>query len=106
MFAYSREPIDFWPGWLTETEFKSQLESRYESEGDQSGAWARYGDFRAKAEAAAKKIGWEGDMREGPFVAGLPGRDGEGDGQIMIAWKQDNNGLTLIVSPYKLPWLD
>ncbi|MGA8614265.1 MAG: hypothetical protein WB760_21835 [Xanthobacteraceae bacterium] len=28
------------------------------------------------------------------------------DGHYMIAWKQDNNGMTFIVSPHKLPWLE
>jgi hypothetical protein len=25
MFAYARAAIDWWPGWLTETEFKKHL---------------------------------------------------------------------------------
>ena len=31
MFAYARAAIDFWPGWLTEDQFKQQLVKEYQS---------------------------------------------------------------------------
>lgn len=68
--------------------------------------WAAYEAFRNQAYELAKKVGWEGDIREGPYIAGLPTHETADDGHIMIAWKQDNNGDTFVVSPYKLPWLE
>jgi hypothetical protein len=41
MFAYARAPIDFWPGWLTETELKRQLVDAY-APGDAARALDRY----------------------------------------------------------------
>ena len=67
---------------------------------------AQYKAFREKAFALGHKVGWEGDIREGPFIAGLPTNETGNDGHIMIAWKQDNNGDTFVVSPFKLPWLE
>jgi hypothetical protein len=95
MFAYARAAIDFWPGWLTEEQFKAAIQSV-----------AEYEDFRDKAFALAKEVGWEGDIREGPFIAGIPTHETADDGHFIIAWKQDNNGDTFVASPYRLPWLE
>jgi hypothetical protein len=101
MFAYSRAAIDFWPGWMTEKQFEASLKAQM-----YDGAVREYYEFRDAAFALAKKVGWEGDIREGPFIAGLPTHDVGRDGRFMIAWKQDNNGDTFVVSPYRLPWLE
>ena len=105
MFAYARSAIDFWPGWLSEDEFKDHLSKRYFTPDAPANAWSAYEAFRYQAFELAKKVGWEGDIREGPFIAGLPTHDTGDDGHFMIAWKQDNNGDTFVVSPYKLPWI-
>lgn len=39
---------------------------------------------------------------EGPRVIWLPGPD---EWELGFAWKLDNNGTTVIVSPRPLPWL-
>jgi hypothetical protein len=106
MFAYARAAIDFWPGWLSEEEFKAQLAHRCFTQRDIANAWSRYEQFRDRAYDLAKKVGWEGDIRSGPFIAGLPTHETAIDGNVMLAWKQDNNGDTFVVSPYKLPWLE
>jgi hypothetical protein len=49
--------------------------------------------------------GWEGDIREGHFFAGLPVRPGEDPGEVIVGLKQDNNGTTFIWSPFELSWL-
>ena len=105
MFAYARAAIDFWPGWLAESEFREQLSREYAPD-DASKVWAGYQHFRAGAMEAARKIGWEGDIRSGPFVSGLPTGETADDGHVMIAWKQDNNGDTFVAAPYRLPWLE
>ena len=102
MHVYRRNPIDFWPGWLTEQEYLANLEARY-IPGDVATKHREYYERLGAAKALARRLGWEGDMREGPYIAGFPGRDGHDDG-IIIAWKQDNNGDTFVVSPEQLPW--
>jgi len=62
------------------------------------------------AKYLAGKVGWEGDIREGPYVAGLPvasgpDKDDFTNSEFLIGWKQDNNGRTFIASPVELPWL-
>lgn len=105
MFAYARAAIDFWPGWLAEEQFLDQLKAIYTSD-DAEKATGEYEELKQSAFLLAKKVGWEGDIREGPFVAGLPTDMIANDGKIMIAWKQDNNGDTFVVSPIKLAWLE
>lgn len=100
LFAYSLAPIDFWEGWLTEGQYKIALVTQ----SDQAArALARYESFRDRALDLGRDLGWEGDFREGPFVSGLPSNDN--DAPVVIAWKQDNNGSTFVVSPLELPWL-
>lgn len=111
MFAYSLAPIDFWTGWLTEEQYLLQLaeeairSENYTATLEQIAA--RYQRQKARAFALAKEIGWEGDIRQGcgPFIAGLPADEPGADSQIMIAWKQHNNGETFVVSPQPLPAL-
>jgi len=59
------------------------------------------------AQAAAKEVDWEGDIRKGeqPYVSPLPHHD-DTICEFLIAWKQDNNGSTFVASPYPLPWLE
>ena len=65
---------------------------------------AEYEKLRDEAFELARAKGWEGDTRQGPFIAGIP--TGDYTTGILIAWKQGNNGITFIASPFKLPWLD
>jgi hypothetical protein len=50
-----------------------------------------------------RRAGWEGDVRMGPFFAGLPTNDETGE--VMVGLKQNNNGTTFIWSPFELTWL-
>lgn len=52
---------------------------------------------------AARQIGWEGDIREGPFIAGFPNDPDATWAAYMIAWKQQNNGMSFICAPFPLP---
>lgn len=54
----------------------------------------------------ARSLGWQGDIREGPFVAGVPTFEIRNTSLFMVAWKQDDDGLTFIASPVRLPWLE
>jgi hypothetical protein len=90
--------MDKWPGWMTEAQFRENLHNQE--------ALQDYEAFREEAFRMAREAGWEGDIREGPFISGLPSDADEPAGRIMIAWKQDNNGETFIVSPFALSWLE
>ncbi|MBF0449003.1 MAG: hypothetical protein HQL67_12440 [Magnetococcales bacterium] len=125
MYVYSTPPIDFWDGWLS---FRDELAKRVVWERQNPGKSSEPGtlvcgaDYESigKAEGmgsaaleellyramhiAARNHGWEGDIRDGPYIAGVP--EGEYCSSVMVAWKQDNNGTTFIGSPVRLPWLE
>lgn len=115
VFVYSRDPIDYWTGWLTEREYLCRLVTDKLPDGSTmanvEGAFVcvcEYMKWRDAGMTLAYEIGWEGDVRgDQIFVTGVPselGNNGEDD-EILIAWKQENNGHTFIISPFELPWL-
>lgn len=103
MIVYMIDPIDFWVGWMTENEFKANIDLRYWGPNERKHAWNEYLTLKWKALGAARNVGWEGDIREGPLISAIPSADG--DVRYIIAWKQDNNGTTFVATPYPLPWL-
>jgi len=56
----------------------------------------RVNDLLAAAQKLALKHGWEGDTIQGPFLSAIPHEDGNAD--LVLAWKQSNNGTTFIAS--------
>jgi hypothetical protein len=100
MYVYALSPIDFWEPWRTEDEYLAAI-----SQDSYNGAgWRKaYDAFKDAALKLAQKAGWEGDMRQGPFIGGLP-MDLD-DARYCLAWKQDNNGTTFVAAPVELPWL-
>jgi len=98
LFVYRLGPIDHWDGWdnvryhllRDANDFDcigpSVVQSRLEI-----------------AQLLARFIGWEGDIREGPFLSGIPWETGIP--QFILAWKQNNNGETFVASPVQLTWL-
>lgn len=105
MFIYALLPIDFWAAWSTESEYKGRLQKEHDP-GRFLAAWVRYLNWRTKALEKAKHLGWEGDFRDGPYVSGLPPLDGNPESEVLIGWKQSNNGTCFIASPLPLAWLD
>ena len=102
MFLYAISHIDFWPGWMTETEFLASLDEEWNSRL----ARHRYEEQRAKALTLARRRGWEGDFAVGLLIAGIPPGRGDTWGKWIYGWKQSSNGTTFIASPYRLPWLE
>ncbi len=105
LFIYGVEPIDAWLGWMDEHQFRASLDRWYAPE-DRDLIWTIYENFRNAAQKAARDAGWEGDVREGPFIAGVPTFEIRNTSLFMVAWKQDEDGLTFIGSPVRLPWLE
>ncbi len=108
LYAYELSPIDHWGGWRRPEDVyrvSSAAEGAVPWPGEHLDARG-WPDLWARAQRVARKTGygWEGDIREGPFLTVLP--PGEyGEPLVVIAFKQDNNGMTYVVSPVPLPWL-
>ena len=105
MIVYRCEPIDFWFGW-------QRPGAVFRPDASGGGAYfhhlvEEWPPLWERAKRLARSLGWEGDVREGPFVTVLPPADGAcSPSPVAIAWKQGNNGATFIATPYRLPWLD
>lgn len=106
-YAYFINPIDVhWEYLPTVDEFLTKIKSS-------AGQYYPYAyvdrittEFEAAFENAQKlalEAGWEGDFRHDPSVFFLPD---ETEFAYGFAWKQDNNGDTVIVSPRPLFWLE
>jgi hypothetical protein len=108
LFVYAISPIDHWGGWRRLDE--AMLAAPPDAWTRSSYTWQfgpTFEDLNTRLEIAkklARKRGWEGDIREGPYWVPLP-IDEPGVYDFMIAWKQDNNGTCFVVLPFPLPWL-
>ena len=98
MIVYHVPPIDFWNGWQKPSDLFRVSVSDNTFEWHDPAEWA---SMWAKAQKLAKKAGWDGDIRDGPYVTVLPMPPGPPP--VVIGWKEDNNGNTFIATPYELP---
>ena len=104
MIVYCLIPIDFWQGWHRPSALFRVADDIINDGIHDPDDWKRQWEL---AQAIATDMGWEGDIREGPYVTVIPDQPGNySDPPILIAWKQDNNGTTFIASPFRLPWLE
>jgi hypothetical protein len=104
-FVYElASPIDFWDGFALLEDFTCSDalddEIAYRAERPPTRAMKL---LAASMHIASTRGHWEGDIRGGPFISGLP-RDGYPNA-LIVAWKQDNNGTTFVGSEIELPWL-
>jgi hypothetical protein len=99
-YVYRLGPIDYWTAWsspvptqdegvgeIADPKTRAELERLLEHAKQQ---------FRERSD-------WEGDIRQGPFFAGLPKDDNTGD--VIVGLKQDNNGTVYVWAPIELSWL-
>lgn len=106
LYCYHIPPVDFWTGAVSKEELveatpfapihedeAANHRNRTEQELDR---------LEQKAHDAFREIGWEGDVREGPYFFSVPGDTSMVHGYIL---KQDNNGSCFIASPVPLPHL-
>ncbi len=102
MYLYMTDPIDSWPGWQPAEDFKVTWQDLRKENFVQD-----YDALLEQATAEARRRGWQGDFRNGPYVAGLPPQDGRGGvAAFMVGWRQTADGRCFIASPYALPWLE
>jgi hypothetical protein len=104
LYCYSLSPIDFWLGALSRKELLEAMARDEFSNWDSASSFCReLATLQSRAEAAFKRIGWEGDTREGPYYFSVPGDNKMEIGCII---KQDNNGDCFVASPVPLPHLE
>ena len=108
-YAYAIGPIDHWIGWSTlRGAALAQVDDAQTEDHGYAYSQEWLIDHMGNQLEAAKKmfleLGWEGDIREGPYVTAIPLTD-ECNFGLLFALKQDNNGQTFIWSPVPLPYL-
>jgi hypothetical protein len=115
MHVYMTGPIDLWEKLRTVDEYCGSILSIVNPFIEKDGG--AYGDGEVNLEKfhhilqslqeameLAQKVGWDGDIREGPFIFLLPDVE-HGEMKFGFIWKQDNDGITFIASPFPLPWV-
>jgi len=90
-YVYYCGPIDFWDFWV-EIDMEDLL-SRL----------GLYDQVYNVMRIAAHHCGWEGDVRSGPFLSVVPTGDCEPEATMIVAFKQDNNGDTMVGCKAPLP---
>lgn len=104
MFVYIINPIDFFEGWQKPHDAFAvrdcwEVGVKFDAD-DWALAWS-------EARSAARDLGWEGDISDGPYVTAVPqSSDRLGRFCFIIGWKQKNARTTFVASPYPLPWLE
>lgn len=102
--VYAGGPLDFWGGWQNTTDVLTYERTDLRLPPGLKIDRDDFTPFIYSAKEIAHEMGWEGDMREGPYVSVLP--DGEGGRSLfLVGFKQDNNGTTFIGSEVELPHL-
>lgn len=100
IYVYRVDPIDDLHLWMSPGDVFNKTAT------DDFRSYDEYEEVFNEGKITARFIGWEGDMREGPVVSMLPPIGAGENSLFLIAWKQDNNGESFVVSPYELPWLE
>ncbi|MFT3724644.1 MAG: hypothetical protein QM773_13805 [Hyphomonadaceae bacterium] len=104
MHCYAVPPIDFWLGWMDPQQFAKSASDHLYDLSQTAKTLQEAHDLLTRGEEFCKEhLGWEGDKREGPYFTVVP--TGDPYGALVVAWKQDNNGTTFVVSEHPLPWL-
>jgi len=99
LYVYCVQPIDDFHLWMRPSDVFNAFGS------DDLREIKEFEDVFDTARTSARLIGWEGDIREGPFISMLPPNEGGSSSLFIVAWKQDNNGTSFVASPYILPWI-
>lgn len=109
-YAYSMEPIDWgWENLISVPDYLKTLAveeanaklTKCPSESESVDAFlAAYAEARVAVGAE-----WEGTVRGNVYVFFLP-FPATGGFVYGFTWKQDTNGVTFVVSPCRLPWLE
>jgi hypothetical protein len=101
LYVYAISPIDTWHGW-------HPLKQNIPSAPDDHDwiSWKVLNEQLGIAKVGACELDWEGDVRRadgGPYWTVIPALDFSS--HIVVAWKRDSDGTTLVGSPAPMPWL-
>jgi hypothetical protein len=100
---YAVGPVDHWGGWIDlEKHDVSEFADDYDGT-EPARLTKQVANLLDAAKLLALDHGWEGDMRQGPFLAAIPNDDNGID--LVVGWKQDNNGTTFFGSSIELSHL-
>ncbi len=100
-YVYCITPIDLWHPLLP---LEIHLAEMYRN-GNLNGALGLEAFVeQAKEAIVASDQGWEGDVREGPYIVFLPFDVQTGPGAVCL--KQNSNGTTFVASLIPMPQLD
>lgn len=102
LYCYHLAPIDFWYGVLTGEELLLTVhgrDGRIPNFGQTARVCQVIDSLVTTAEEVFRQIGWECDVREGPFFFAVPG---EPEMRLGYLLKQDNNGSCFVASPIEL----
>lgn len=102
-YVYTTGPLDWWTAWSTLDAVVQAEEPDYR---DRRRAQLEQILTHAKLQVAERGEFWEGDIIQGPYFSGLPNAEGDADGEVMVGFKQMNNGTTYFWSPYRLGFLE
>jgi hypothetical protein len=104
--AYALYPIDYgWPFLHTVTEAMNKVGQGEDfEEGTDYVAIMAFVRRFDSAQEAAVGIGWHGDFREEARVFWLPSGYGTMFTSAFV-WKQDDHGISFVISPHPLPFL-
>jgi len=103
-YAYYIHPIDFgWENLKTVSQTVSDLAKEDQYNDLNTEELQSFFQNWELAKESAIECGWEGDFRNPPCVFWLPGEESF---KYAFVFKQENNGDTIVVSPYQLPWLN
>lgn len=112
LYCYGVEPVDRWIGVFSAKRLNDLVVSFGEGREREKicpTEWVDLGQelarLKLEAEEAFRRIGWEGDIREGPFYFAVP-HPATNSMQLGYVLKQDNNGMTFVASPVPMSWLD
>lgn len=112
LIVYETGPLDWWAGMIPLNNFAAgefadpHAEDTWAPQNTPEGFSKYINDLLEEAKSlAADVLFYEGDVREGPFLSVLPDPANQRTLPI-LAWKQDNNGMTYIATLMPLPYLD
>ncbi len=111
MFCYSLGVVDWFHGTI---QYRDHLKSLFEDESEMMGRdnkeiyiGHRKDELFSALSYLAHTGQWEMDIRgDNLYVGGFPSRCGDPDLEIFYILKQDNNGSTFMMAPFKLPSID
>jgi hypothetical protein len=103
MYCYALRPIDYWGGWMDQKQYCASIAENAQDLADVAERLEEAASLLRRGQDAARlKLRWEGD-HDGVWYSVLP--TDRGEGTLIAAWKQGNNGTTFVVCEQELPGL-